>query len=155
MGDLAVNSSLLIAASDLKMVQGVLQAIRVADLTGAAERAGRTGPAAAAAPSCDANRAAVRTVVQTRYIPSSEKPAATFEPCPVHHWHTRLNELQPYTADRPVLATECKPGIQPPWKVLPWPKSEKPIHARIVSPVKIPAGRVDTDNIGRTLDLFV
>jgi hypothetical protein len=56
----------------------------------------------------------------------------------------------------------CPPSakftIQPPWRVLPWPKATGPVihrHIVAVAAVNQPLGLADVTSVGRTLDLFV
>jgi hypothetical protein len=148
--DLAINSSLLVAALDLNLVKLIRQAIRTADLTSAAA-AGSAHPIVGSSP----RQAAVRSVTETKIVKSSDRPAATFEPCRVHHWHPRLNELQPYTCTRPVQAAASVSSIQPPWKVLPWPTVAKPTRPPGSRTIKVQPNRADESSVGRTLDLFI
>ena len=150
MSDLAINSSLLVAALDLNLVKLIRQAIRTADLTSAAA----AGCVHRVVGSCP-KQVAIRRVTETKFIKNTEKPAATFEPCHVHHWHTRLNDLQPYTCTRPVQAASSTSSIQPPWKVLPWPNVAKPIRPPGCRTIKVQPNRADESSVGRTLDLFI
>jgi hypothetical protein len=145
--DLGVNASLLVAASDLNLVQSLLGAIRTADLTSAAERSGH--------PSTIPGQTLVRTVIRTVTVRNADQPAAAFEPTPEHQWHPRIKELQPYTCDRPVPAPDAKPSIEAPWKVLPWPKAVAACSYRRHRTIKAQAIVADESNVGRTLDLFV
>jgi hypothetical protein len=150
--DLGVNSSLLIATLDLSLVRDVIGAIRTADITSAAA-AGASGGTVAQTNS--PNQAEAQTVIATKTVRSSDQPAATFEPASVRHLHPRMNQLQPYTCERPVTPADCGPTIQPPWKVLPWPIAVRSIHPHGIRVIKIPPNRTDVDNVGRMLDLFV
>jgi hypothetical protein len=146
-GSIAASTSLLVAGLDLSLVRMLRQAMQTADLSAAA--ASGTGHYVA---SSSPAQAAVRTITRTERV---ETPAASFEPCPKHHLHPRLAELQPYICSRPVLPADSKCSIQPPWKVLPWPKpingSYPPGHRMI----KIQLDRTDVNSVGRTLDLFI
>jgi hypothetical protein len=148
--DLATSSSLLVAALDLNQVTSVINAIRTADLTSAAQ-ARSVHPVVGSSPA----QVPGRPIIETRYIKSSERPAATFEPCQVHHWHTRLSELQPYTCTQPVPPVSSSAFIQPPWKVLPWPVAAKPIRPPGCRTIKVLPNRADESSVGRTLDLFI
>ena len=153
MSDLAVNSSLLVAALDLNLVTSVINAIRTADLTSAAE----AGSGAAQAVG-SRSPSSTPSVQPTGYVRNSEKPAATFESrraCPVHHWHTTPGELQTSTCTRSVEPTDCKLKIQPPWRVLPWPVTARPMLPPGYRMTKKQSSRADLDNVGRTLDLFI
>ncbi len=152
MSDLSISSSLLAATLNASLVGSVINAIHTADLTSAAE----AGSGAAQASVTRSPRQASPVAVQrTLYVRNCEKPAATFEPRPVHHWHTRLNEVQPCNGDRPIPPTGCKSSIQPPWRVLPWPIAAKPTFPPGHRVIKMQSKRTDVDNVGRTLDLFV
>jgi hypothetical protein len=150
--DLGVNSSLLIATLDLSLVRNVIGAIRTADITSAAEKGASGGTVTQ---TYSTHYAAAQTVVVTKTVRGSDQPAATFEPSSVRHLHPRMNQLQPYSCNRPVTPTDCGPTIQPPWKVLPWPIAVRSIHPHGIRVVKIPPNRTDVDNVGRMLDLFV
>ena len=153
--DLAVSSSLLVATMDLNLVTSIIQAMRAADIgAAAASGSGSTFAAVGSSP----KPAPTETIQRTVYVRNSEKPAATFEPCPppsVHHWHTGWNDLQPYTCARPVLPTECKSSIQPPWRVLPWPIAAKPCLPPGYRMIKQQSNPADVIGVGRMLDLFV
>ena len=48
--------------------------------------------------------------------------------------------------------------IQPPWRVLPWPRGCEPVDVRKVTAMaalKSPLGSTDVNRVGRTLDVFV
>ncbi len=148
-GDLAVNSSLLVAGLELSLVKMLRQAMQTADLSGAAA-AGSGHQVATSSP----HQAAVQTVVRDQRS-SASQPAASFEPSSQHHFHPRLADLQPYTCTRPVLPADCKSTIQPPWKVLPWPVQAKPALPPGHRIIKVKADCTDESSVGRMLDLFV
>ncbi len=147
MSSIAAGTSLLAAGLDLSLVKLLRQAMQTADLPSAA--ASGTGHAVV---SSSPAQAAVRTVIKTERV---ETPAATFEPCPKQHLHPRLAELQPYTDSRPVLPADSKSTIQPPWKVLPWPKAHCAKYPPGYRLIKMQPGSTDVNAVGRTLDLFV
>ena len=60
--------------------------------------------------------------------------------------------------DHCCCSASAESPIQPPWRVLPWPKAVGPVIRReavAVAAVKAPLGLADVSSVGRTLDLFV
>lgn len=159
---IASNAALLDAALQLGLVQSVIGAMRTADLAAAV----------AAGPLPGGWNAAQAPAAVT---PSASGPAATYEPCrpsspspcyqprpidrpvlhplpqpPTHHRAPACDQVcvnPPATADAGHRL--CNP-IQPPWKVLPWPK---PCVNVVV--VKKVARRIDEDRTGTLIDMFV
>jgi hypothetical protein len=75
--------------------------------------------------------------------------AAGYASVRMKHWHTPACESQRIEPAPPV----CKPTIQPPWKVLPWP-----VRVARTSPpqvIKIRVYSADMSSVGTMLDLFV
>jgi hypothetical protein len=141
-----VNASLLGAALDLSLVQLLRSAIRTADVSSAAGHS---------TVNRSPSQAAIRTVARATGSRNSDHAAATYEPRAGHYWHPRLNQLQPCTCDRPVTPADTQPTIQPPWKVLPWPMSDKTKCVQAHRTIKVQPIVADVSCVGRTLDLFV
>jgi hypothetical protein len=146
-GSIAASTSLLAAGLDLSLVKLLRQAMQTADLSTAAA----SGTGHYVASNCP-QQAAVRTIVKTERV---QTPAASFEPCVKQYLHPRLAELQPYTCSRPVLPADPKHVIQPPWKVLPWPKRIMNCYPPGHQMIKIESGSADVTSVGQTLDLFI
>jgi hypothetical protein len=142
---LQTEASLIVAAFDLKVVQLLTQAIRTADLSGAAERAGNT-PAA-----IFEQRPHIHPTPVYEIRPHIH-PTPYYEPRPVIHPHPRVEQMNLACPDRPAPLSpmNLENPIQPPWKILPWqntPQSRQTVKIHLI--------RTDVVHKGTVLDLFV
>ncbi len=148
MASFADIAAVAVAGLDLKLVDLLVTAMRVADVASAPKS--MDGPAATTVMS---NPPATSEPAAPRGLAYSDHPAATFHPQAVLPVHPRLHELLPYTCTKPVAQVRLESPIQPPWKVLPWPTPT--LHQRCHQVVKILPNRADVTTAGRLLDLFV
>ena len=149
---LASTAELLVAVSDLKLVQDLRQAILVADITTAVGR--RVDQSSqvrdACPPPCAAS--ACQPCDYLRPVPAVDR----YEPSrPVALQVTRCGR-QP-SGPPPITVIVVEPQrdemaspLQPPWKVLPWENPPQP--ARVIKVVhRVP----DTECKGTLLDCFI
>ena len=151
---LETNISLLVATLDLKMVKGIRDAIRTADIA-----SGKCFPVTAIgpAPNCCLGRGD-DCFEHRRHI----EPQPVYEPR--RHIHpTPRYEPRPVIHPTPRIAAECKPMPvcpevapehkllpEPPWKCFPW-KNPTPAPEFIKKIVQVN----DKKHRGQILDLFI
>jgi hypothetical protein len=142
---LSGEASLIVAASDLAVVQLIRDAIRTADLS-AGQAATSTAPASAAPVTRQTVIEPARTVERQPIIETRE----------VTHYQTKMvgnntsscpcpHESSGHRDHRPIYCV-----IQPPWSVLPW---ENP--APIKRTVKLQVVRPDILSKGTMIDSFI
>jgi hypothetical protein len=149
---LADVASLLAATLDLKLVESLINAIRTADLTTAAELGTRSGvPSSAPAPGADCQP---RPVVEPRI---KYHPEPYFEPRPIFYYSTTPVQGScrgPVEVNvecvGPGRVPDCELPFQPPWKVLPW-QNPPPVILK----VKVVGHRPDEAQKGLMVDLFI
>jgi hypothetical protein len=147
--NLASTASLLAATLDLKLVESLINAIRTADLIGAAELGNRT---AAARPN-PAQHTCPARVVEPRI---NYHPQPYFEPRPIyytavpHQGNCRVPAETNIRCDAPTRVADCELPFQPPWKVLPW-QNPPPVILKI----KVVGHRPDEAQKGRMIDLLI
>jgi hypothetical protein len=146
---IASSASLIVALSDLKLVQSVIGAMRAADRNVAAEA---SSTVTAGTP------AATYTPAQTHLSPVVEPRQHIYslpviEPRTTIHVAPRI-ELTPAPTPAPCPCDshprKTEPTFQPPWHVLPWPQHDNEVR-RIKSVVAPPDILVK----GLLIDLFV
>jgi hypothetical protein len=147
------SASLIVALSDLKLVQSVIGAMRAADINVAAE-VSTTGSVHSPAATYTPTQAEFSPAVALRQHIYS---LPVIEPRTVIHSHPRI-EFTPAPAPAPTsLPCGCdshpksaEPTFQPPWHVLPWPQHDTETR-RIKSVVAPPDILVK----GLLIDLFM
>jgi len=154
--NLADTASLLAATLDLKLVESLIDAIRTADITTAAELGNRScaaasGPAPCIQPATCINPA---PVVEPRI---NYHPEPYFEPRPVYYYcaapfqgSCRAPVEVKVECVGPARVPDCELPFQPPWKVLPW-QNPPPVILK----VKVVGHRPDEAQKGRMIDLFI
>lgn len=143
------NIALLVAVSNLKMVEGVISAMRAAD--------------AASAPHCGPLRLGptVNPRTQLHLDPWFEPrrvihPTPLYEPRVVFHPTPRI-ETQELAYDRTggpavvvVEKTPCELPLQPPWKTAPWKNAPTPAPK-----IKLTRPHPDICHKGLMMDFFI
>jgi hypothetical protein len=152
-GSVDSHISLLVAASDLKLVQLIRGAIRAADIaSGRVPPVSGIGPAPTPPPPLHIHPDPV-------YEPRPHiHPEPRFEPRPVIRPAPRVETSPPILAcPRPCEPIEVNPvpvphpsPIQPPWRVLPW---QVPVPPRPV--LKVVMRRPEIVRRGQLLDVFI
>ncbi len=157
-GSLADTASLLAAALDLKLVDSLINAIRTADLTTAAELGACSSsmpapwptPGPMEQPQCACPAPAIEPHINYH-------PEAYFQPRPIlcytaapFHGSCRSPVEVKVECVGPPRVPECELPFQPPWKVLPW-QNPPPIILK----VKVVGHQPDESQKGCMIDLFI
>jgi hypothetical protein len=155
------NVQLLVASLDLKLVQLLRDAIRTADLTGAAlRRATDLGPTPSPEPRPHLHPEPVYEP-RIHYHPTPRieprlvwRSAAGASPGPCGCPGSAPDWANcPPTA--PPAKPDCERPMEPPWKVLPWQNPPPPPPAARVRKIKVFVSRPDSAQKGAAIDLFV
>jgi hypothetical protein len=148
--NLADTASLLAATLDLKLVESLINAIRTADLTSAAELGNRSGVPTPAPTPCVHPAPVFEPRIHYHPEPYFEpRPIFYYSAAPLHGPCPAPVEVKVECVG-PARGPDCEFPFQPPWKVLPW-QNPPPVILK----VKVVGHRPDEAQKGRMIDLFI